>query len=239
MFRLPRVGSALDPSVASLRRELKYLVPAVAAAPLKAWLGAVAAADREHPPAPVFTIYYDTPGLALLGEKIDSDYYKSKIRVRWYGARDGSAGRAFAEIKRRIGTRRHKQRVTLDTGGSVLGDWPLSDPRWQTLLEPLRAVADLPSRLSPTLRLRYDRARFVDRATAARLALDERITVTAVASRLGPSRTPAVLPQAVFECKGGADDLPPAIAPLTRYQARRASFSKYLAGLEAACPHLR
>ena len=61
--------------------------------------------DPEFPAAVVWTIYYDTPALVSLGEKINSDYLKRKIRVRWYSDLEGRvSGPAFVEAKLRLGT---------------------------------------------------------------------------------------------------------------------------------------
>ena len=70
--------------------------------------------DPEFPAAVVWTIYYDTPALVSLGEKINSDYLKRKIRVRWYSDLEGRvSGPAFVEAKLRMGTRRSKVRARL------------------------------------------------------------------------------------------------------------------------------
>ena len=70
-------------------------MPAAHATPLASWLAAVCHPERAYPPARVVTVYFDTPDLALLGEKIDSDYLKTKVRVRWYAPLAG-AGRGVA-----------------------------------------------------------------------------------------------------------------------------------------------
>jgi hypothetical protein len=81
-----------------LEHEIKYLVPASHAAALVAWTSSVCLRDGKYPPATVHTVYYDTPRLVLLGEKIGSDFLKTKVRVRWYAGRDGLPGDAlFAE----------------------------------------------------------------------------------------------------------------------------------------------
>ena len=100
------------------------------------------------------TVYYDTPRLALLGEKIGSDFLKTKVRVRWYAGRDGRPGDAlFAEAKFRVGSQRRKVRHRLPYT-------PLKPPagrstirRGSQWLEPLRADAPhLPGPLAPVLR---------------------------------------------------------------------------------------
>ena len=95
MTPAPTIAVAQDPaSFGSLEHELKYIVPATVTGALLAWVPGVCLRDAVHPPAAVHTVYYDTPGLALLGEKIASDYLKAKARVRWYADLRGAPGPA-------------------------------------------------------------------------------------------------------------------------------------------------
>ena len=80
--------------VLAAERELKFTLPAARAHLARRWLERCCRRDPEFPAAVVWTIYYDTPALLSLGEKINSDYLKRKIRVRWYSDLDGrSPGR--------------------------------------------------------------------------------------------------------------------------------------------------
>ncbi len=151
-----------------------------------AWLPAVCLRDVVYPPAAVHTVYYDTPGLALLGEKVDSDYLKAKVRVRWYADLKGTPGGAvFAELKGRIGNRRVKTRVALPIDGAAAASRPLHDRAWVDWLRPLAESSGyLPASLAPVLSLRYVRHRFVDPRTSSRLTVDEAIAV----DRVNPQR---------------------------------------------------
>jgi hypothetical protein len=224
-------------TVASLGNEVKCLVPVSRSASLRAWLASVCVPERAHPPGLVCTTYYDTPGRSLLSEKINSDYLKMKVRVRWYATFAGrpDASAVFAEVKYRVGNRRDKVRVRLDVDPFDLASEPLHTPRWSSLVEPLRRVAPMmPARLEPVISLRYARYRYLDPASAARLAVDEEITVTALNEANVAGRVPVRLPVAVFEYKGHRDDLPPHLAPAVRFGARRGSCSKYLACYQLA-----
>ncbi len=224
----------LDRNPGVLDHEIKFVVPASSAGPLCAWVAGVCPPERAHPPARVSTVYFDTPGLALLAEKIHSDYLKTKVRVRWYGAIDSRASAVFAEVKRRVGNRREKTRVRLDVEAAEIARWPLSDPRWVALMWPLRAAApELPARLVPVLTLTYVRSRFVDPRCAARLTLDQHIATTAVNPGVATGHVPAWLDVAVFEYKGALFDVPPHLRPIVRFGARRHAFSKYLACYQA------
>jgi hypothetical protein len=232
MIDVSLVEHPRDPGTGSVSHELKFVVPASVAGPLSAWVSSVCQPDTEHPPAKVSTVYFDTPDLAMLSAKIDSDHRKTKVRVRWYGSVGGST--AFAEVKRRLGSRREKDRVALDATATDLQGLPLWDPRWPALLGPLRAVVPaLPAQLTPVLALSYTRQRFVDAARSARVTIDADIRATALNIAMVQGHAPVGLDRVVFEYKGPAFDLPRHLRPLVRFGARRQAFSKYLACYQA------
>jgi hypothetical protein len=223
------------PPADSLVHEIKYVMPAASAGPAEAWLKATCRPERAHPPAWVCSVYFDTPGSALLDEKINSDYLKTKVRVRWYEPLAGpTAGPAFLEIKQRAGTTREKHRFALATPAAQAAGWPLHDPRWLVLIAP--AAARIGGPLAPVLRMRYVRSRFFDGLSDTRVALDRDLAVTAAHPALRPRPLPAGLRWAVVEWKGPSPELSSSLRGLTRFGARRQSFSKYLAGVLAALP---
>jgi hypothetical protein len=215
--------------------ELKYLLPQASAGFVLRWLEVVAAPERAYPPALVVTTYYDTPGFELLDEKVDSDYLKTKVRVRWYAPLDGSEpdGAAFAEVKSRTGATRRKRRVRLDAPADRLAALPLERPEWAAAVGALRdEAAELPQDLAPVLQLAYARHRFID-PFGGRISLDTGIEVRAVShARVAAPVRPGVLRWSVFEYKGHTANLPRPLAPVTRFGARRSAFSKYLACYE-------
>ena len=214
-------------------RELKFLVPEPRAAFVGAWLRSVCAADAAYPPARVVTVYFDTAGLDLLDEKVNSDYLKTKVRVRWYEKLDGSpAGETlFVEAKLRVGSTRQKLRRRAGVQASDVARWALMAAGWPTLLDPLRLDGiDLPHDLLPVMRLSYVRERLTDRVSGGRLTFDSRMRVEAVnPQRMRPGLT-GPIPGAVAEYKGRAAELPVHLRPLVASGGRKTSFSKYLAG---------
>jgi hypothetical protein len=217
--------------VERLELETKYLVPLSAAPLLLSWVQTVCLPDRSVPPGRVHTVYFDTPALTLLGEKIDSDYLKTKVRIRWYSDLHGRPGPAvFAEVKLRVGNRRAKIRVALQVSIEDVVTRPLDDPMWTAWLRPVRElVPQLPAALEPLLRLDYIRHRLLDVAGRARVTLDERIFADGLNPRRLHGRIPATIPWAVFEYKSSSGELPARLSPITRFGARRGSISKYLA----------
>jgi len=215
--------------------ELKYLLPRSHDLFVLHWLESVTAPERAWPPALVVTTYFDAPGLDLLDEKVNSDYLKTKVRVRWYAPLDGGppTSPVFVETKSREGATRGKHRVVADVNARELDAAPLTSRMWADIVLTLRrSVPSLPPDLAPVMRLAYARSRFVD-SLGARVSLDTGIAVQAVhTGRLHAPARPDVLPWTVFEYKGQVPDLPVHLSVITRFGARRSAFSKYLACYE-------
>ena len=217
--------------VLAAERELKYGVPAARGDIARRLLERCCQRDPAFPAAVVWTMYYDTPGLLSLGEKINSDYLKQKIRVRWYSDLDGRpAGPSFVEAKLRVGNRRMKLRASLPYSAEELASWDLDDPRLLQLPLLLKEQGiDLRDPWRPVLLLRYRRDRFIERLSHSRVSLDADIAVTAVNPRYLSVVDHSPLGSAVLEVKGPADELPPALRGLLHLGAQKCSFSKYLA----------
>lgn len=79
-----------QPSIANRRHlpdssyELKFAIDDRQATTVRGWLRSICPQDPAFPRGIVNSIYYDTPALQHLHEKINSDYFKTKIRLRWY-----------------------------------------------------------------------------------------------------------------------------------------------------------
>jgi hypothetical protein len=228
----PRPLPPLNAQGPALERELKFTVAEERVAVVRQRLAALCRPDPVHPPARVVTVYYDTPGYDALDEKANSDYLKTKIRVRWYeplrGGRPG--GPVFVEGKYRTGAIRSKVRVSVGPDAADVRRWPLEDERWLRLIDPVREEGlDVAPGVAPVLRLSYVRERFTDRLYGGRLTLDTAITVEAVNTRRLPPGRGGRLSGGVLEHKGAAAELPPHLRSLVQAGARKASFSKYLA----------
>ena len=210
--------------------ELKFVAQRCPEAPVLRWLGRACRVDPEFPASTIFTVYYDTPGLDCLGEKRNSDYLKTKVRLRWYRIAGRFADTAFLETKSRLGSRREKRRVKLPFTAA----WPtrgsLDVPSLRGVPRLLRSegIAALEG-YRPVLLVRYRRRRFVEPRTGIRVSLDTDIRAPAAsrARRLFPGPLP--LPSTVVECKGQRDHLPESLRALTAFGFRRSSFCKYAA----------
>jgi hypothetical protein len=225
-------SSAVAPAAppGALERELKFVLAEGRGALARRLLDALCRPDPLYPAAVVSTIYYDTPDLRLLAEKIDSDYLKTKVRLRWYGPLEGrGAGEgSFLEVKTRAGSLRTKVRTATPLPARALDDMPLDDP---ALLDVLRLLLplglDVPVMLRPSLLVRYRRYRYVEPISGARVSLDTDIHAPRADPRLLRNSYFVSVPAAVLEIKGETDQMPRALRPLLHLGARRRSFSKF------------
>jgi len=218
--RVPAAALERDPA-----HEIKLELAGGRAGAVAAFLAAHCRVDPEYPGGRVSTIYYDTPDLCLLGEKANSDFLKTKVRLRWYG---DPTGPLFLEVKRKVGQRRFKERLVVAQVAQTLVSSRLECRSFAAPIEQLRERTGLPPLLRPLLELRYRRRRFVDLASGTRIALDTDILVTRVNSEKLSRFDPAPLRSAVLEAKGVDSRTPDFFGPLVAFGCRRSAFSKYL-----------
>lgn len=212
------------------QRELKFAFPNHRAGWLQAWVDARCRPDPAFAAGRISSIYFDLPGGALLDEKINSDYLKTKVRLRWYGDwRTGEpAGSAFLEVKQRIGSSRRKYRRELEWPAAELERWPLEDLRLLDVNRLLDAAGfRFGGPLRPAIGLAYRRRRWLEPATGARICLDQDIAPVRIHGAWGVVARGEPLAEGVFEVKGTAERLPAALQPLIALGCRRESFSKF------------
>lgn len=214
-----------------LDHEIKFVFDNRRRHVIRRWLELRCPADRQHPAYLVSSIYFDTRSWHSLNEKINSDFSKSKIRLRWYSDLDtrepGETVRL--EVKQKRGRLRGKLRFPVDVSSDELAAGELQDLKRPDVVALLRAHGvDAPSPLFPAFQIDYTRSRFVHRMTGASLCLDYDIHVSRVNRRMVSRHDPRFLRQAVFEIKGRTSRLMPDLTFLTRLECRKQSFSKYL-----------
>ena len=193
-----------------------------------AWLEHVCARHPEYGDETIHSIYYDTPSLQCYREKVNGDFIKTKVRLRWYSKASGNPGDVLLEVKRKAGGSRAKKRVRLDVDRKWLEGADLDDPGFVELLHAHAGLGELPpSGLAPSVHIRYRRHRFVCPASRAGVSLDTGIGVGRVNGALIAGVSCATIPHVVLEVKGGDRG---GIAWMGRlYDAgfRSRSFSKY------------
>ena len=196
------------------------------------WLQCRCLSDPEFPAGIVSSIYYDRRDWWFLREKINSDFHKTKVRIRWYTDIDtGEPSReSFLEVKYKIGNRRKKIRINTGKGGEWFSGKNLDN----------RKLLDIPRLMwskgvmihgpfYPVFKIDYKRLRFIEPLKGVRLSLDYDICTPAINWQMLPRTNPFQLQTAVFEMKGNLTQLPDILHQLTALGCRKESFSKYSA----------
>lgn len=218
------------PAASGPEFELKFSLPNAHAAVVLPWLHACCQPHREFPQALISSVYYDTSDWRLLNEKGASDFFKTKVRLRWYGeaASGQPRGQGFMEAKLKSGTQRRKIRVALPGKAEEWAKTPLEDAAFEPPLQELQArgLSGL-QRLLPAFEIQYRRYRFVHPFSPSILCLDTEIRVSRVHHGRLRHAHPAAIPRAVLEQKGPLDRLDPVFDELMRFGLRKAAFSKY------------
>jgi hypothetical protein len=221
-------------SVDSSGMEIKYVFHNSSAQKVISWLKGRVSPDKEYPAGIISSIYYDSPGWGFLYEKINSDYLKSKVRLRWYLEFDTERPlpESFIEIKHKIGLRRKKIRKQTGLSGEFLETVGLDHPALTALPNLLKSDGNMGFRghLFPVFQVRYHRLRFVEPLTGTRISVDYNIHAPKVNPGLRLRSNPFKFEQAVLELKGNVYNLSDLLSYLTKMGCRKQSFSKYQAG---------
>ena len=223
-------GDAEGDRLSGADYELKFVGDGWRREAVLRWPRLMCRPDPAFPESTVLTVYYDTPELDCLREKRNSDYLKTKLRLRWYLVGGRATDAAFLEVKSRLGARREKQRVAVPIQATWSARGALDEPalrRMPRLLRPAGIM--MRDDYRPVLLVRYNRYRFIEPHTGLRASLDSDIHVPAVSRAEGLTPNPLPLSVTVFEFKGPRDHLPESLRVLTTLGFRKGSFSKYAA----------
>jgi len=210
--------------------ELKFLFPSHRLAVVLQWLNHCCQPDPRFPNNRITTIYYDTLDRQFADEKRQSEYQKTKVRVRWYDSTDTAEASddAWLEIKQKIGAQRQKRRIHLPYSRTTLSPLPLehsiiSDEIPQILFGDDIALGSL----RPMFLLQYERHRFFEWRERLRVCVDCHISLQKVNRRIFPIVPPKTGAITVLEIKGSATRLPDSLRQLLRFGGVKTSFSKY------------
>ncbi len=214
--------------------ELKYTFPNHVASSLESWLSLTCRTDGQYPESRVHSVYFETQNRDSYNEKANSDFFKTKFRIRWYegleqSALDGNGEISlFLEKKMKIGAKRLKNRWTVKVREHDVRTASLSSTyynQWHEIFS--EKEGEVIPHFHPFIQISYIRKRFVDSFTGARLSLDYDIRVEKSNEMLLPTPAKGFLPTAVFEVKGSSDTPPQSLHFLTKNYVRKANFSKY------------
>lgn len=168
MCRYERKFQALDVSIAQIE-----LIVKLHAAHFR----------QVYPPRMVNNVYFDTPALSDYARHVNGSSDRSKLRVRWYGSRDGQIGQSTLELKTRRGLVGAKTSFALN---GFTHNGHIDQPR---LLEALRAgrcdptVVERLARSLAALFNRYHRRYYVSADNRFRLTIDTHLSFRAVPGR--------------------------------------------------------
>jgi len=195
--------------------------------------------DPRHPEGIIRSIYYDDHRWTFVEEKRNSDFLKTKVRLRWYARVDSGEplGTGFLEAKFKLGSCRRKLRLETDLAATTIARLPLDGPELATIPQLLAQEGSgfrgvLPGPLLPAFEIEYHRRRFVEPRSGARLSIDSSIRVSRVNARRMPPSREIAFPRAVLEVKGEFQELPPILRDLNPLGCRKEAFSKYGACFE-------
>jgi len=210
--------------------EIKYTVENSRSPQIIKWLRSVCRPDPEFPEGTVSSIYYDTRDWRFLSEKINSDYIKTKIRIRWYSDLNDRmhSPQSFLEAKRKSGSRRKKIRIVSPFSGDFFSQVRLEDSillKLPQLLHTRNFVFN--GNVFPAFQISYKRIRFCEPVSGTRLCFDFDIHAPRRNFHILPRFKPFKLNTAVFEMKGEMRKLPFTLNFLTQLGLRKSSFSKY------------
>lgn len=216
--------------ISRAEHETKYVFQNTIAPILINWLKLRCQPDPGFPSGRISSIYYDTRSWQFLGEKINSDYLKTKFRVRWYESLSGheQGEQSFVEIKQKIGATREKVRFDSGFSGKQLSEIALADPKLMSLQNKAREKGvKITSTIYPAFQISYKRFRFVEPKTRCRICIDFDICAPRVNPQMLPRLKPLLLHSGVVEVKGRIIELPDTLHQLAALGCRKQSFSKY------------
>jgi hypothetical protein len=222
----------VDPAVATLRYERKFVIFDLGVAEMEALIRFHPAVFREiYHARYVNNVYFDTPSLDHYHANVRGIADRVKCRIRWYGKPTGPIAMPVLELKRKHGLLGTKE-------SHPLQPFDLDD-RFDARL--VLEKSDLTPKLRfelaslrPMLMNRYRRRYFLSHDGKYRLTLDSELAYRTVGP--GVARFPAWLPgdgRVIVELKFAVGGEEGASRIATRFPFRLTRSSKYVLGIEA------
>jgi hypothetical protein len=194
--------------------------------------------DSEYPSEQINSLYFDTANLDQHDRSSSGDFYKDKVRIRWYGEDKNLQGiqTIFIELKSKQAFASTKQRFKLQVPTDDLAlDRLRSGIVPQTLL--YNTLANFgyfpPEPLRPVIKISYWRYRFSELLTGQRVALDCHIRSTMIIPGTGNGERELELPGGVIEIKGLTMELPATLRQMRMLDIDWSRFSKYSACIDS------
>ncbi len=210
--------------------ETKFSFPAYRADNIIKWLRCRCKDDGEFPQGIISSVYYDTIDWNFLQEKLNSDFLKTKYRLRWYQNIDSLeySPEAYFEKKNKIGHSRQKKRIVFPMNEAIKNSSYLNGEFFTQLPLQLCSTEIVPTRsILPVFEIRYHRYRFVDTFSDARLAVDYGIHIPRINPFMMKKHRKDPLSMGVFEYKSSHQNLPDWLHGVSFFGCKKDSFSKY------------
>jgi hypothetical protein len=193
---------------------------------------------KEYHSEQINSLYFDTADLDQHERSSSGDYYKDKVRLRWYGENNKLSGMqpVFLELKSRRGFASTKQRLKLQVPAEslALADLGKGIVTKTLLMDTLARFGYFPPEiLLPIIKISYWRYRFSEIMTEQRVSLDCHIRSTMIIPGPGNGERELELPGAVIEIKGQSMELPEALKRARILDTDWTRFSKYSACIDS------
>ncbi len=220
------------------RIERKFFVSPEKALFARNMLSQICLKDKKYPRGVINSLYFDTPDLDQFCKSDDGDYERKKIRIRWYDStrRESDMFPVYLELKAKRGFASRKQRRKILVPAERLNAIRVDNTivNMDVILGTLSEFGYFPDdRLQPVILITYERFRFVEILTGARLSFDFKIRSTLTAPQLGHSRAKLMLEGGIIEIKGPSMEIPRSLRTLNTLGIDWTRFSKYASCLES------
>lgn len=220
------------------RFERKYYLPPAKVGFAYGLLTQICIPDTGFASEQINSLYFDTVDLDQYERTASGDYYKNKVRIRWYGEEENlhDMETVFIELKSKQAFASTKQRLKLQIPPEKLITKNLRYgiiPR-SVLMNTLASYGYFPFEiLQPVIKISYWRYRFTEIITGQRVSLDCNIRSTMVFPGLGNGQRELELPGAVIEIKGRSIEMPVTLMQAKILETDWTRFSKYSACIDS------
>jgi hypothetical protein len=220
------------------RFERKYYLPPAKAGIAYGLLTQLCIPDAGFASEQINSLYFDTADLDQYERTASGDYYKDKVRLRWYGEEKHlrEIEPVYIELKSKQAFASTKQRLKLTVPSKNLATENLGKgiiPR-SVLVNTLAGFGYFPFEiLLPVIKISYWRYRFADIITGQRVSLDCHIRSTMVVQGLGKGQKELELPGAIIEVKGRSMRMPVTLTQMKILETDWTRFSKYSACIDS------
>ncbi len=188
--------------------------------------------DGEYPMAKVQSIYMDDSRMSSYAEKVNSDFFKTKYRIRWYeGISPSSSDEStetyvFFEKKMKEGVQRNKKREKIYLPTDEILKKPLHHSCHKYWKEQFVKYG-VRKNIEPLIQISYLRRRYLEQHSLTRINLDYNITVEKTNQLYFPGTVGMPLATGVLEVKRPVFCPPESLAYVTRNMVKKDNFSKY------------